>query len=44
MTERVLFTAEEFEIPTPANTSMATAVKNRILWERMDLNRMLDFA
>jgi hypothetical protein len=34
MTERVLFTAEEFEIPTPANTSIATKVKNRILCDR----------
>jgi hypothetical protein len=44
MTERVLLTAEEFEIPTPANTSIATNVKNRILWETMNLNSKRGFA
>jgi hypothetical protein len=44
MTERVLFTAEEFEIPTPPNTSTATKVISRNLCERVSLNSKRDFA
>jgi hypothetical protein len=44
MTERVLITAEEFEIPTPANTSIATNVINRTLWERINLNSKRELA
>jgi hypothetical protein len=44
MTERVGFTAEEFEIPTPPNTGIATTVINRNLWERVNLNSKRDFA
>jgi hypothetical protein len=42
--ERVDFTAEEFEIPTPPNMSVATSVINRYLWERISLNSKRDFA
>jgi hypothetical protein len=44
MTERVLFTAEEFEIPTPASTSIATNVISRNRWDSVNLNSKPDFA
>jgi hypothetical protein len=44
MTESVCFTAAEFEIPTPPNTSIAKTVKTEILWETMKLNSKRNFA
>jgi hypothetical protein len=44
MTERVLITAEEFEIPTPANTSIANKAINMTLWDRKILNSKREFA
>jgi hypothetical protein len=44
MTERVLITAEEFEIPTPANTSIVIKVIAMTLWDRKNLNSKPEFA
>jgi hypothetical protein len=44
MTERVLITAEEFEIPTPANMSIANKAINMTLWDRRTLNSKREFA
>jgi len=38
MTESVLLTAEDLDIPIPAKPSMATNVINRTLWELINLN------
>jgi hypothetical protein len=44
MTDSVLFTAEECEIPTPATTRMATNAINRTLWELINLNSERELA
>ena len=44
MTESVLFTAEDLEIPTPAKASIATRVIKRTLWERINLNSKRELA
>jgi hypothetical protein len=44
MAERVLFTAEDFEIPNPPRASIATNVIKRSLWEMINLNSKRDFA
>jgi len=44
MTESVLLTAEDLEIPIPAKASMATNVINRTLWELINLNSKRELA
>ena len=44
MTESVLLTAEDLEIPIPAKASMATNAINRTLWELIDLNSKRELA
>jgi hypothetical protein len=43
-TERVLFTAEEFVIPTPVRASTATKLIKTTLWDRINLISKRDFA